>query len=477
MNKRQDGGGQLLLKAMQKILRYMDEGVHIIDPEGRTVLYNPAMEKIEGLSADEVLEKPLLELFPELKLNGSTLLQALAEQTGIEQRKQSYLNLKNERIITQNTTFPVFDGEQLLGAVEIARNYTGVGELNEKIVDLQQELINPPKPRKKKPKTYTFDMLVGEHPCFKAAIDIAHRAAETDASVLIYGETGTGKELFAQSIHNASARSRNAIIAVNCGAMPEALLESILFGTTKGCYTGALDRPGLFEQAHQGTLFLDEINSMSPALQVKLLRALQENRIRRLGGLEDLEVNTRVIAASNQPLKPMLENGSFRRDLYYRLNVINIRIPTLTERREDIPLLTNYFFKVFNEKMSKDVWLLSDEVEELFMNYSWSGNIRELQNVIESSMVMVKDEHVLERKHLPGHFDMHSAADKDCPALSGSLQRALAAGLPVFIDELEAEIITKVLDENEGNISKTASLLGISRQNLQYKLKRLNEPL
>ena len=465
MKKNPDVQTELFLEAMQKILHHIDEGVHIIDPQGKTILYNPAMEKIEGLSADEVMGKPLLEVFPGLGSKDSTLLNALANAATIEQQKQSYLNCRNERITTRNTSFPVFSDDKLLGAVEIANNYTEVNELTEKIVDLQQELLKPPKPRKAAPVSCTFDMLVGRHPEFRSVIEIAKRAAGTDASVLIYGETGTGKELIAQSIHNASGKRSGAMVAVNCGAMPDSLLESILFGTSKGSYTGALDRPGLFEQAHKGTLFLDEINSMSLSLQVKLLRALQDNRVRRLGGLEDLEVDVRIIAASNQPLEPLMDECLFRRDLYYRLNVINLRVPPLRERTEDIPLLANYFFKIFNEKMGRDVWLLSPELEDIFLRYRWPGNIRELQNIIESAMVMVKDEHVLEKKYLPDHFNRHNSREPDRAEIPEN-------GLAAYLCRQEEVLIKKALEEYGGNISKAASLLQVSRQSLQYKIKR-----
>ncbi len=463
---------RLLIHAMQNILHSIEEGVHIIDSEGRSLFYNEAMEHIEGLVAEEVLGKHLLEVFPNWDPSNSTLLTVLKTGRTIEQQKQSYLNLKGKRISTVNTTFPIFQGIKIIGAVEIATNFTDVSNLSEQIMDLQQKLIDPRKSQETKPRKYTFDMLIGRHPLYTNAIRIARKAAETDSSILIEGETGTGKELFAQSIHNECPRKDNPFIAINCAAMPDTLLESILFGTSKGSFTGALDRPGLFEQAHGGTLFLDEINSMSLPLQAKILRVLQENYVRRVGGLKDLMVDVRIIAASNEPLQDMMKAGSFRKDLFYRLNVINIKIPPLRERKEDIPLLTEFFIRHFNEKLGKDVWMLSLELQEAFRNFNWVGNIRELQNVIESAMNMISDEHVVGKEHLPPHVDLQQ--NRMVQSDSQSVRTEFSGNLPKYLDEMERTLLMEILEKSGSNITQAAKTLGISRQNLQYKIKRLN---
>jgi len=467
---------RLLMQAMQNILHSIEEGVHIVDARGRSILYNRAMEHIEGLSAEEVIGKHLLEVFPSWSPSDSTLLTALDTGRTIDQRRQSYLNLKKKRISTVNTTFPIFSGSRIIGAVEIAKNYTEVNQLSERIIDLQQKLIDPPKPLRSKPLAYTFDMLIGRHPLYLAAIGVSHKAARTESSVLIEGETGTGKELFAQSIHNECPRRDSPFIAINCAAMPDTLLEGILFGTAKGSYTGAEERPGLFEQAHGGTLFLDEINSMSLPLQAKILRALQEGCIRKVGGLKDLIVDVRIVAASNEPLQPMMKAGSFRKDLYFRLNVINIKIPPLRERKEDIPLLTEHFLGYFNRKMGKDVWMLSQELQEAFRENAWIGNVRELQNVIESAMTMVSDEHVLGREHLPAHLDIlpDKRAQGEVPDRGGesSRSRGFDGDLNAYLEEIERRLIFEALDSCDSNVTRAALGLGISRQNLQYKMKR-----
>lgn len=461
---------RLLIQAMQNILHTIEEGVHIVDSDGRSLFYNEAMEHIEGLVADEVLGKHLLEVFPNWDPSNSTLLTALDTGRTIDQQKQSYLNLKGKRISTVNTTFPIFHSGKIIGAVEIAKNFTDVNHLSEQIMDLQQKLIDPPKPGESKPRKYTFDMLIGRHPMYVNAIRIARKAAETDSSVLIEGETGTGKELFAQSIHNECGRKDNPFIAINCAAMPDTLLESILFGTAKGSFTGAIDRPGLFEQAHGGTLFLDEINSMSLPLQAKILRVLQENYVRRVGGLKDLMVDVRIIAASNESLQEMMKAGAFRKDLFYRLNVINIKIPALRERKDDIPLLTEFFIRHFNQKLGKDVWMLSLELQEAFKNFTWVGNIRELQNVIESAMNMISDEHVVGKEHLPVHVDLQQTRTAQG---EHAVPRADFNGdLSGYLEALERSIVEEHLENSGMNISQAAKSLGISRQNLQYKMKR-----
>ncbi|MEA3424289.1 MAG: sigma 54-interacting transcriptional regulator, partial [Bacillota bacterium] len=313
---------------------------------------------------------------------------------------------------------------------------------------------------------------IGKNDDFSKSITIAKRASKTSSSVLIYGDTGTGKELFAQSIHYESKRKDCPFIAQNCAALPESLLESLLFGTTKGSFTGAIDRPGLFEQADGGTLFLDEINSMSMHLQAKLLRVLQESYVRRLGGDKEIPIDVRIISVTNEYPKDLLAKGTLRKDLYYRINVIPIYIPNLIERADDIPLLVDYFIREYNKKLEKDVWMISDELMEAFMQYHWVGNIRELKNFIESSMTMLdQDEHVITTNHMPAHIDGLLNKKK----VNGFRDKSIEfIDLNSFIIEKEKEIIIEFLKINSCNVSRTATDLGISRQNLQYKMKIYN---
>jgi len=442
-----------------------------VDIDGITVYYNDAMEAIEGINKKKVLGKHILEVYPNWKNENSTLLTVLETKKEIIKKKQSYINLKGEKISTVNTTVPLYNGKKLIGAVEISSNFTEVSNMSNQIIDLQQKLIKNPKISERETRFYTFEDIIGSNSEFLKALKYAKKSAQMDSSVLIYGETGTGKELFAQSIHSASSRATEPFIAQNCAAIPDSLLEGLLFGSVKGSFTGAEDRPGLFEQASGGTLFLDEINSMSYELQAKLLRVLQENYIRRIGGQKDIKIDVRIIAATNTDPKELLASKTFRKDLYYRINVVGIKLPNLNDRKDDLLELSDYFIQEFNKKFNKDVWMLSENVIDLFKQYDWEGNIRELRNIIESSMNFVEDEHVIKKEHLPSHFN-----DKIGDRVKHTFINDFSEyeQLPNYLEDIEKRIMKTTYELNEHNATLTAKKLGISRQRLQYKLDKYN---
>ena len=349
------------------ILNNINEGIHVVDEKGKTVIYNDRMAELEGMDKNIVVGERLEDVFPALDENNSTLLQTLQYKDPIENKQQEYLNKYGEKIITVNSNIPLKLKDGTTWAMEIAQDITKIKDLYNKITKLQEKLYNDEDENKE--GLYTFSDIKGEDKNLKEVIKHAKQAAKTDSSVLISGETGTGKELFAQSIHSASKRSNKPFIAQNCAALPENLLEGILFGTRKGGFTGAVDRKGLFEQAKGGTLFLDEINSMSTSLQAKLLRVIQEEKIRPVGGKEEKIVDVRIIATLNCPPIDAIENGSLREDLYYRLGVVLLNLPVLSERKGDIILLANHFIKYFNKKFNCQVEGLSDKVKEVFLNY------------------------------------------------------------------------------------------------------------
>jgi Nif-specific regulatory protein len=308
-----------------------------------------------------------------------------------------------------------------------------------------------------------FHTFIGESKILKDKLEIALRAAETDSSVLLLGESGVGKELFAEQIHLHSPRSNNPLIRVNCAALPENLLESELFGHVKGAFTGASsDRRGRFELADGGTIFLDEIGDLPLNLQVKLLRVIQHRVFERVGGSEPLKVNVRIIAATNKDIEKEVTSGNFRADLYYRLNVLPIYIPPLRERRDDIPILADFFLKRFNRETKKQISGFAPEAMEVLLSYSWPGNVRELENAVERAVVVTQSDSIT-----PDLFVLDKISESAEDAYNG---RSLKEAVNIF----KRHYIRQILDMNRWNQTKTAKLLGIQRTYLSRLIKELS---
>jgi arginine utilization regulatory protein len=463
------------VEMLQAILSAIDEGIHVVDANGITIFYNHVAAKLDGLTPEEVLGKPLLEVFPSLDRQSSTLLSVIENGKPIYNKPQTYRNWKGMRVETVNTTLPVYVGKRLVGAVEVAKDIGKLKELSERLIDLQAQLGNPKRTRRSESDgvVYSFEDIVTQSPAMLQLIERARRAARTSSPILIYGETGTGKELFVQSIHQASERSGRPFIAQNCAALPATLLESILFGTTKGSFTGADDRPGLFELANGGTLFLDEVNSMPLDLQAKLLRVLQDGQIRRIGSAQSVRVDVRVIAAVNEAPDELLKRGGLRTDLYYRINVVSFSLPPLRERKEDIALLTDHFLEQYNRQFRMQIAGLDDEVVRIFQQYEWPGNVRELEHVIEAAMNIVEGP-VIRIEHLPPHLTERAVKDRlIVPRVHRGTEAEEWRSLPEVLRETEEAMINRAMELTEGNILRAAKLLGIPRQTLQYKLSQL----
>ena len=323
--------------------------------------------------------------------------------------------------------------------------------------------------RAERKRGFSFSEIIGESDSMKKAIDLARRVAESDVgSILLNGETGTGKDLFARAIHFASERADAPYLAINCAALPANLIESELFGYEKGAFTDAKQKKeGLFEQAHGGTIFLDEIGEMEISLQAKLLRVLEESTFRRVGGLKDIKLDARIIAASNRNLKQESESGNFRLDLYFRLSVIQVDIPPLRDRGSDVILLANHYIEKANlKRRGKPLRRLSPEVEKIFAKYSWSGNVRELRNVIERASIL-EDGEMVTATHLPA--DMLGVGSG--PAGSGSAMFVLPQG-GVPLESVEFELAKQAIERTNGNLTQAAKLLDISRDQLRYKLRK-----
>ena len=453
---------------MQNILHQVDEGVHVLDDKGNTIIYNESMSYLEKMDSKDVIKKPFKDVFKNLNKDNSTLLKALELRQSTFNKKQTYLNKDGKEITTINTTVPVIIDDKVKAVVEVAKNITKMQEMSHTILELQKEIERPEKTKSKKIKTYNFKNIIGKSENFIEVIHRARKASHSPASVFIYGETGTGKELIAQSIHFDGTRKNKPFIAQNCAALPETLLEGLLFGTSKGGFTGAVDRAGLFEQANGGTLLLDEINSMPYELQAKLLRVLQENYIRRIGGTKDIPIDVRIITTCNERPDEIIANGKIRKDLFYRLNIITLNIPPLRERRDDIILLAEKFIHKYNELYNKNILVLDDSAKEKLIHYDYPGNVRELENIIMGAMSMVEDEHLLTGDNL-------IVEESSLSCIVNNYNNDIGdCGINEYLEELEKEIITKALKKYENNVSRSAQFLKIRRQTLQHKIKKYN---
>jgi len=331
--------------------------------------------------------------------------------------------------------------------------------------------------RRERAQQFSFEQIIGNSPAMREMLSIARKVAESEvSSVLLQGPSGTGKDLVAKAIHYQSHRGDGPFVAINCAALPGTLIESELFGYEKGAFTDAKARKeGLFEQAEGGTLFLDEIGEVELSLQAKLLRVLEEGAFRRVGGLRDIPFDARIIAASNRDLKTESEANRFRLDLYYRLSVIQIDIPSLHERGEDVLLLTDYYIDSFSKRLRKKVEGIAPEVAAAFRRYEWPGNVRELRNVIERALIL-EDDDVITMKYIPRAVADGArgvVSDGRGAVVSGSQFRLPANG--VALEDVEMSLVRQAIERSGGNQTKAAELLGISRDQLRYRLKKLEE--
>ena len=454
-------------KIIDELIELIDEGIYIVDKDGVGTHYNKAMANMEKVNVSDVLGKKFHEAFPDFSLGDSTMFKALSKNVPTLKKQQTYKNLYGKEITTVNSTIPIIVDGETVAALEVAKDITRIRQMSDTLMELQEGAMDQDGPQQKTRgiKRYNFNDIHGQNPQFTAVVERARKAADNDASVFIYGETGTGKELFAQSIHYGGVRAEKPFLAQNCAAIPETLLEGILFGTAKGSFTGAVDRAGLFEQANGGTLLLDEISAMPYDLQSKLLRVLQEGYVRRVGDAKDRPVNVRIISTVNEPPEDLIEQGKLRKDLYYRLNVINISIPALRERPDDIPVLTEAFLEKHNQRFGKQLWMVTDGAIKKLKNYDYPGNVRELENIIEQAVSMADKEHALSEKNL----NMPGAARK-----AKNPQVAYDRGQPLdeYMAAVEARIIREAVMAADGNISRAAESLKIKRQTLQHKLKK-----
>jgi arginine utilization regulatory protein len=452
----------------------LNEGVLVTNIKGVIVYYNRAMSRIDELNPDNVISCKLTDIY-ELDDITSGILRCLAKQKPIIDEPIYYRTRMGKFANTIHNVMPIFNKHKLVGAICFVRDYHALTKTiaSMPLPDKDQQFDNT---------SITFQKIIGKAPVFVDAIHAARMAANTPSPIMLFGETGTGKELFARAIHNHSSRKTKNYTPVNCAAIPENLLEGILFGTSKGAFTGSVEKAGLFERTNKGTIFLDEVNSMPVGLQSKILRSIQESKVRRVGALKEIATNLKIISSINNDPHISISDGTLRSDLFYRLGVVFIHIVPLRERISDLELLVNYFIKKHNVLLDKKVSKISNEAQELFKAYSWPGNVRELEHVIEGAMNIMGSNKTIRIKYLQNRFSNWPAkpgSSKPGPAKLGrrygdKLSTDSTTSLIKKKSAHEENIIQNNLRENRGNITKTAKSLGISRQLLYYKIKKFN---
>lgn len=438
---------------LKYIIGHIKEGICAVNDEGVVILWNSFMEERYGIKSDEIVGRPISDF-----LEDTICERVLRRRIGISDVYSTYKKQDMYGLVHAN---PIFFGGEFVGVVCTELDVTEARNLsfelektNEKLKYLQNEVKNL--------SNGVFEGILGNSDKIEKAKAIAKQVAKTSSSIFIWGESGTGKEVFSRAIHEQSGR-KGAFVPVNCSAIPAELFESEFFGYESGAFTGAnkKGKSGIFELAKDGTVFLDEIADLPLNMQAKLLRVLQEKEVRRVGGEKTIKINPRIISATNKDLEKMVKEEKFREDLYYRLNVVEIKIPPLRERKEDIAILLHHFLDEMCRENGKPRLTLSKEAYKILENYRWKGNIRELKNTVEN-MVVLSDSSIIEKDDIPNYIvesAKNSNDDEDYPL-----------DLTSAIEKLEIKNITKALEMSNGNKAKAAKILNIPRTTLYYKL-------
>ena len=460
-------------RLLELILLNLDEGIIVTDAKANITFYKEPVTNIGGIDSHTAVGKNILDVFPDLTPETSTFYNVLRTQKPIIEHIQHYTNYQGKKVSTVTSTIPIIENGELSGCFEIFKDLTQVMELSEKIMHLQEKLYKSSKGKNQFNESgakYTFENIIGISSSIQQLKSKARRIAGSNSPVLVYGETGTGKELLVQAIHNSDPKRKNKpFIAQNCAALPFTLLESILFGTAEGSFTGAKDNPGLFELAHGGTLYLDEVNSLNTELQAKLLRVIQDGVVRRVGAAKTKDVDVRIIASTNEHPEELVKKKLLREDLYYRLNVIYLELPPLRERKEDIDALVKHFIDRNNESLGKKVTGASEEVIKVFEEYPWPGNVRELEHLVESTMNLT-DKKIISLEDVQHYFDNRlkiAAINSEKPEKEMPEKNLNAA-----VAKYEKELIIKALKASDGNVSMAARNLGLPKQTMHNKIKK-----
>jgi len=434
------------------IMESVADGVLAIDADFAITAFNPAASSITGVPRDQAIGRKCFDVLRADTCHvGCPVREAMRKCETVTGRRVTMLNARGEEFVASISAAPLRDGAgRVVGGVETFRDLSSLERL-----------------RKELTQSYTYCDIIGKSARMRQLFNILPPIAESESTVLIEGESGTGKELFARAIHDLSPREHGPYVVVNCGALPDTLLESELFGYKKGAFTDARqDKPGKFELARHGTIFLDEVGTLTQAVQVKLLRAIQEREFEPLGGSKPIKADVRIVAASNQPLRELVATGRFRDDLFYRLNVVTLELPPLRERREDIPLLIEHFVSLFNDAKGKMIAGIAPAAMNVLMGHDFPGNVRELRNLIEHAFVLC-DGGWIERHHLPANV-AEANARPSRPAPPGAPPATLSSQRR----DIEAVAIRAALARNQGHRRRTAKELGLSPTTLWRKMKR-----
>jgi len=456
---------------LEEIVENLYDGVLLSDRDGKVVIYNKAMEDLERKSKDQMIGKYIWDAYGYSNKSNSEHMKVLETRKPIINKYKAHAVHNGKPVYKSYSTYPIIVNNETIGVYSISKDETKLQNLLSEIVELKRNYFredNQDKDFFKNGTRFTFSDIIGSSEIMKNLIKEAEALSWLDNSILLVGDTGTGKEVFAQSIHNFGKRKAFPFIGINCSAIPENLLETILFGSVKGAYTGAVDSSGLFEEAGEGTLFLDELNTMPLNMQAKLLRALQEKSARRVGGKENYPLKCRIISAMNEDPYELIERGRLRQDLFYRISGYNLYIPSLIKRGDDIFEISEYYIKKYNRAMNKNITGIEDSLKEVMKKYSWPGNIRELEHFIENIMVRTVDnEKNLRIENLPDYlkdiiFDNHEVDNNSINDLDS------------LMDQYEKKIITDALEKNRWNVTKTSKYLNLTRQSLIYRMRKHN---
>lgn len=442
---------------LEAIFLSTQDAISVVNNKGEHMMVNPAYTKITGISTEDILGK---EANYDVLEGESVHLKVLETRSAIE---GVTLKLRPTGKIVIAQAAPIIVNNKLIGSVAGLTDVTEINKLNDKLQEAKKKI-------RQLSAKYIFDDIIGESKIFLESKIQAQKAARVPVTVLLRGESGTGKELFAHAIHAQSTRKNNQFIRVNCAALSESLIESELFGYVEGAFTGAKKggKKGIFEEANKGTVFLDEISEINLNTQVKLLRVLQEKEITRVGSSMSIPVDVRIIAATNVNLEQAVRNGRFREDLYYRLNIFPINIPSLKQRKDDIPLLVNEFIKKFNYEYGRNIRGIEEQAVNRLMEYDWPGNVRELENYVGRCIINMNfSEQIIKKSNLPQQviktenlYDVKEILNEDIESLEG------------HIAKVEAEYLQNVLYSMGNNKTEAAKKLGISIRNLYYKLDK-----